>query len=69
MSSELYGISVLMSVYKNENPVFLAEAIESIIHQTRKPDEIVIIEDGPLTVELNEILEKLQNEYKNLIFT
>ncbi|HEM3600951.1 TPA: amylovoran biosynthesis protein AmsE, partial [Streptococcus suis] len=50
MSSELYGISVLMSVYKNENPVFLEEAIESIIHQTRKPDEIVIIEDGPLTV-------------------
>ncbi|NQH33741.1 glycosyltransferase [Streptococcus suis] len=69
MSSELYGISVLMSVYKNENPVFLAEAIKSIIHQTRKPDEIVIIEDGPLTVELNEILEKLQKEYKNLIFT
>lgn len=44
--------SVLMSLYKKEKPEYLRLAIDSMIHQTVKPDEIVIVEDGPLTDEL-----------------
>lgn len=62
-----YKISALYSVYKNENPVFLNEAIMSMINQTRKVDEIVIIEDGPLTDELYNILSKLEAEFPKLI--
>ena len=41
--------AVLMSVYKNDNPEFLKTALESIYdNQTVKPDEIVVVFDGPL---------------------
>lgn len=54
--------SVLMSVYKNDNPNFLKLALNSIYEaQTRKPDEIVVVFDGPL----NEGLYKILNEFRN----
>lgn len=49
--------SVLMSVYKNDDPAFLAPALKSIYEdQTRKPDEIVVVFDGPLTDALYRVL-------------
>lgn len=55
-------ISVLMSVYRNENPTFFDRALESIwSDQTRKPDEIILVEDGPLTCELNTVIQKWQH--------
>lgn len=54
------GISVLMSVYKKENPEYFKAALESIINQNMQPDEIVVIKDGPLTEELEQVLEWLQ---------
>jgi glycosyltransferase involved in cell wall biosynthesis len=53
--------SVLMSVYKNDDPDFLKIALESIYDkQTRKPDEIVVVFDGPLKDPLYQVL----NEFK-----
>ena len=50
--------SVLMSVYKNDSPDFLKSALESIYDkQTRKPDEIVVVFDGPLNDELYGVLD------------
>ncbi len=46
-----------MSVYINENPQFLKAAIDSILKQTIPPDEIVLVEDGPLTDELHLIID------------
>ena len=46
------NFSVLMSVYFKENPEFLKESIDSILQQTLKPTEIVIVFDGKLTDEL-----------------
>ena len=41
--------SVLISVYKSDSPVYLAVALDSIYkNQIKKPDEIVIVEDGPV---------------------
>lgn len=52
--------SVLMSVYSKENPAFLREAVLSISEaQTLKPSEIVLIEDGPLTGELDAVIREL----------
>ncbi len=49
--------SVLMSVYKNDDPAYLMPALKSIWDdQTRKPDEIVVVFDGPLTEELYAVL-------------
>jgi glycosyltransferase involved in cell wall biosynthesis len=53
--------SVLMSVYKNDSPEFLDVALKSIYEaQTRKPDEIVVVFDGPLTPGLLEVLDRFR---------
>ena len=50
--------SVLMSVYKNDNATFLKEALYSIYEgQKRKPDEIVVVFDGPLYIQVSRQLE------------
>ncbi len=48
--------SVLMSVYIKDDPSFLNEAFKSIFTQTLQPDEIVLIKDGPLSIELDNII-------------
>ena len=50
-----------MSVYKSEKGPLLERALQSVWDdQTRKPDQIVLIEDGPLPAELEEVVQKLQ---------
>lgn len=58
--------SVLMSLYKKEKPEYLGLAIDSMINQTVMPDEIVIVEDGPLTNDLYSVLKKYKNKYPKL---
>lgn len=50
--------SVLMSLYKKEKPEYLRLAVDSMLNQTIKPDEIVLVEDGPLTDELYAVLDE-----------
>ena len=50
--------SVLMSVYQKDSPEQLKLALESIYEQqTRKPEEIVVVFDGPLTDGLHDVLD------------
>lgn len=52
-------ISVLMSVYKAEKHLYLERALQSVWdNQTFKPSEIVLIADGPLTQELDAIIDR-----------
>ena len=61
--------SVLMSVYKNDNPEFLKTALESIYEQqTRKPDEIVVVFDGKLTEELYAVLDNFRKDKETIVF-
>ena len=63
MSNQTIKFSVLMSVYHKENPIFLRNAIESVsIKQTIKPNEIVLIQDGPLTDELYHLIRYFESE-------
>ncbi len=48
--------SVLMSVYDKEKPEYLKQSIESMLNQTVKPEQFVIVEDGPLNKELKNII-------------
>ena len=48
--------SVLISVYEKENENYLNDALLSIEHQTVKPDEIIIVEDGPLPSRLTKVI-------------
>lgn len=58
--------SVLMSLYIKENPDYLQKAIDSMLNQTVRPDEIIIVKDGPITVELENVLNKYTERYPGL---
>lgn len=49
--------SVLMSLYFKENPQYLTQCLESLQHQTRQADEIVLVFDGQLTPELEKVVQ------------
>lgn len=52
-------ISILMSTYARECPQYLDEALHSIwSDQTRKPDQIILVEDGRLTKDLYSVIAK-----------
>lgn len=55
--------SVLMSVYYKEKPEYLKEALNSLVNQTVKPSEIVLVKDGPLTSKLNAVIDDFQKKY------
>lgn len=57
-SAKYMKYSVLMSLYKREKPEYLRLAIDSMLNQTVAPDEIIIVEDGPLTEDLYKVLEE-----------
>lgn len=58
--------SVLMSVYYKEKPEFLYECLSSVTNQTVLPNEIVIVKDGPLTPELENVLDEFIVKSKDL---
>ncbi len=59
--------SVLMSVYYKENSNYLDKALESIFKQTVMPNEVILVEDGKLTKELDEVINKYENQYANIL--
>lgn len=59
--------SVLMSLYIKEKPQYVEECFQSLLRQTVKADEWVVVEDGPLTEELYAVLDKYEKEYPGLI--
>lgn len=58
--------SVLLSLYYKENPIALRQCIESIYQQTLLPNEVVIVKDGPLTCELEKVLDEYKSIYSNI---
>lgn len=56
-------LSVVMSVYVKENPIYLRQSLESIFNQTLRPNEVVLVKDGPLTLELDSIIIEYQSNY------
>jgi len=54
--------SVVMSVYRNDKPEFVRRAVESITtEQTLKPNEVVLVVDGPVPEELNNLINGYEN--------
>lgn len=56
--------SVLMPVYKNTNPDYFEQAVKSVTElQTITPDELVIVEDGPISSEVTRRIEEVIQKY------
>lgn len=58
--------TVLMSVYRKEDKWNLRDSIESILNQTMKPIEFLIIKDGGLTEELDGLLDEYSIKYPRI---
>lgn len=58
------GYSVLMSVYAKEHADHLKQSIESILSQTVLSDDIVIVCDGALTPELDDVLNGYEDKIR-----
>lgn len=65
-STDTCSYSVLMSIYKQENPAYLIQALDSILNQTVFPSEIVMVKDGPLTRDLENVLNRYDAKYPGL---
>ena len=55
--------SVLISIYCKESPLYFREALDSVFAQTLQPAEIVLVKDGPLTPELDAVIEEYSTRY------
>ena len=55
-----------MSVYAKDNPSFLKQAIDSMLNQTIKPSQFVIVEDGILPKKLQDIINNYAKNNRNL---
>lgn len=53
---ETTGLSCLMPFYAKDSVVHARIALESVLSQTRPPDELVLVKDGPLPDELDSLL-------------
>ncbi|KXB33604.1 amylovoran biosynthesis glycosyltransferase AmsE family protein [Bacteroidales bacterium KA00251] len=56
--------SVLMSVYYKESPTFFRASLKSLYEQTLPLSELIVVCDGPLTKELDEVLSDYQKLFK-----
>lgn len=56
-------ITVLMSIYYKEHPAYFRASLDSLFAQTLLPDEIVLVEDGPLTSELDNVVSEYAERY------
>lgn len=59
--------SFLMCTHSSEKSEHLSEAMESMINQSVQPDEIVIVLDGPISVELESVIKKYQESNPELL--
>lgn len=58
--------SVLMSVYIKEKANNLRESIDSMLNQTAPLSDFVIVCDGPLTEELDSLLDEYKDNYPDI---
>lgn len=58
--------SVLIRVCNTDKSEWLSIALDSMINQTVKPAEFVLVQDGPLTDDLQATIDRFKNEHPTL---
>lgn len=67
MGNNSVKFSVLMSIYYKEKPENFKLALDSIFNQTMKPTEIILVEDGNLTDDLEKVIKEYEKKYSNFL--
>lgn len=64
----MVNFSVVTSVYRNDKPEFVREALDSmLVNQAVKPSEIVLVQDGPVPSTLELLLFEYEKKYSDVI--
>lgn len=60
--------SLIMSVYRNDNPSFVSDALDSVlVKQSVIPSEVVLVEDGPIPIEVESVIHDFLNRFPEII--
>lgn len=60
--------SVLMTTYHGEKPEFLRASLESVlVNQTAKPNQLVLVLDGPVGEDLEKVVEEFEKRFENIV--
>ncbi len=64
----MFDFSICTSVYKNDSPHYLKEALDSLlVYQTIKPSQIILVQDGPISQDLSFFLEEYKERFGDII--
>jgi len=58
--------TILLTVYSRSNAEYLDECLKSIFEQTYLPNEVLLIQEGEITIETDLIIQKWKNNFKDL---
>lgn len=62
------NFSVLITTYKGEKAEYLKASLNSIlVEQTLIPNQVVLVEDGPLTKELEDVVVQFEKEFSDIL--
>ncbi len=62
------SFSVCTSVYKNDSADYVRTALDSmLVYQSIKPNEIVLVQDGPVPENLSIVLSEYEEKYANVM--
>lgn len=51
-----HKVSVVVNVWGKDNTISLFRSLQSVLMQNRKPDEVIVVIDGPISTELHRII-------------
>jgi len=60
MNPNIQNFSVSMCVYGKDNPEWFQTALNSVLNQSVKPSEVVLVVDGPVPPELDTIIQSCE---------
>ena len=58
------SVSVIVNFYRKDNPLHFFEALDSVLNQTRKPSNVLIVSDGLLNQDLYKVVDTFVNEHE-----
>lgn len=67
MQGENVQVSVLMTVYKSDNPEYFKLSLDSVLEQTVMPSEIVLVKDGPVPNSIQAVIDEADKNYPGVI--
>ena len=62
-------VSALMATYRGENPLHLAAALQSLVDQTERPHEIILVIDGPIDDAQQDVINEFAAKAARPIFS